>query len=127
MNEKMRIIKIILATCFLFTAGFLLQGQNNSDEAAVKKALEEYLLAWEYKDFEMMYGLIPAEAVAEMKKEAFIDRLKNTTYFPVDFKIARIKIEDDAAKAWIDLYEKKDGDVRKETVLLTMEGQSWKV
>jgi len=123
----MKMAKTLLIICFFSAAGFFLQAETSAEEAAARKALEEYLLAWEYKDYELMYELIPAGAATEMKKAEFVGRMKNTTYFPVDFSIARIRIEGGGAKIWVDLYEKKDADVRKETITLVKEGASWKV
>ena len=125
----MKSVKIILIIGFI-VGGALCTAQEkkpSAGETSLKDVLKEYLLAWEFKDYEEMYELLPSKTVKEIKRRDFIKKMKATTYFPVEFKVARTKIKAESAKVWIDLYEKIKGDVRKETVSLVRENGKWKV
>jgi len=125
----MKAVRIILITGFIL-AYAICAGQekkSSAEETSLESTLKEYLLAWEYKDYEEMYESLPSKTVKDLKSRDFIEKMKATTYFPVEFKIARTKIKGETAKVWIDLYEKAKGEVRKETVGLVKENGKWKV
>jgi outer membrane lipoprotein-sorting protein len=125
----MRRTRLLLLFAFALAAavGAAQEKESAPNQTPLKNTLEEYLLAWEYKDYEEMYEYLPSKAAAGMKKEDFIRKMKTTSYFPVEFKVARVKVKDRAARVWVDLYEKARGEVRKETISLVSENGKWKI
>lgn len=125
--KKSKLIFII----FLILSAALLYAEEKESSAAAKNNMEEllnqYVLAWEYKDYETMYEYLPADVIKNMKKEEFVEKMIRTSYFPVSHRIARMKIAGNSAKVWLDFYEKIDGDVRKETINLVNERGVWKI
>ena len=83
----MRLAKISAAiVAALFLSGALL-GAPEEDESQARAVLENYLTAWEFKDYPEMYSLLDEPSRKEMDVEAFRTRLTESGVYPVEHEV----------------------------------------